>query len=90
MLKVGSVSLPSPNSKDNTAAFRVRNIQHIIAFILPIFDRFPLLTSKNFYYSLFREAIIIMSDSTLTKEDKNLKITAIKEKIMPDGYISPA
>jgi LAGLIDADG endonuclease len=88
MLKVGSVSIP--NSKDNTAAFRVRNIQHIIAFILPIFDKFPLLTSKYFYYSLFREAIIIMSDPTLTKEEKDIYITAIKEKTMPEGYISPA
>ena len=35
MLCLGSVSVP--NSKDNTAEFRIRNIQHIIQYILPIF-----------------------------------------------------
>lgn len=42
-----------PNSKDNTAEFRIRNIQHIIQYILPIFDKYPLLTSKHFHYSLY-------------------------------------
>jgi len=88
MLKVGSVSVP--NSKDNTATFRIRKIDHIIDIILPIFDKFPLLTSKYFNYSLFREAILIMKDITLTKEEKDIKISAIKEITMPEGYISPA
>jgi len=48
MLGVGSVSVT--NAKDNTAHYRVRNIQHIIQYILPIFDAYPLLTSK---YRLF-------------------------------------
>jgi hypothetical protein len=56
MLGVGSVSVP--NSKDNTAEFRIRIIQHIIQYVLPIFDTFPLLTSKYFYYKLFREATL--------------------------------
>jgi hypothetical protein len=90
MLSIGSVSVP--NSKDNTAEFRIRNIQHIIQYVLPIFDTFPLLTSKYFYYKLFREAILIMNDSTLSKEekDKHKHISHLKSQTMPDNYISPA
>lgn len=46
MLGVGSVSVS--NSKDNTIEFRIRNTQHIIQYIDPIFDKYPLLTSKHF------------------------------------------
>jgi Cytochrome C and Quinol oxidase polypeptide I/LAGLIDADG endonuclease len=88
MLPVGSVSVP--NSKDNTAEFRIRNIQHIIQYILPIFDTFPLLTSKYFYFKLFREAILIMNDSALTKEEKDKQISSLKIQTMPDNYTSPA
>jgi hypothetical protein len=74
---VGSVSV----TEDITnAEFRISNIQHIIDFILPIFDSFPLLTSKHFHYTKFKEAILLVNDSTLTKEEKNTLIIAIKSK----------
>gem|GEM_PF-904705 len=88
MLGIGSVSVP--NSKDNTAEFRIRSIQHIIQYILPIFDTFPLLTSKYFHYKLFRDAILIMNDYTLTKEEKDKQISLLKSKTMPNNYSSPA
>lgn len=76
--------------KSNTAEFRVRNIQHIIEFILPIFDTFPLLTSKYFYYAKFKEAILIINNPSLSKEEKDRLITSIKEStILPSGFISP-
>jgi hypothetical protein len=84
MLGIGSVSVP--NSKDNTAEFRIRNIKHIIQYILPIFDTFPLLTSKYFHYKRFRDAILIMNDSTLTKEEKDKEIRHLKSQTMPDNY----
>lgn len=87
ILKVGSVSVT--NDQSNTAEFRVRNIQHIIEFILPIFDTFPLLTSKYFHYTKFKEAILIMNNSSLSGEEKDRLITAIKDKTLPDHYISP-
>jgi len=86
-LEVGTVSVP--NSKDNCAEFRIRNIQHIIQYILPIFDQYPLLTSKHFHYSLFKEAIFIMNNSSLSKEDKDTFITNLKSQTIPDSYISP-
>ena len=90
-LCVGSVSVP--NSKDNTAEFRIRNIQHIIQYVLPIFDMHPLLTSKHFHYNLFREAILIMANPLISKEQKDKLITEIKSKSesgIPTNYTSPA
>jgi len=87
IIGVGSVSV---TQDETNAEFRVRNIQHIIDYLLPIFDSFPLLTSKYFNYIKFKEAILIYNDNTLTKEDKNNLISVIKAKVMPIDYISPA
>uniref|UniRef100_UPI0030030B51 LAGLIDADG endonuclease n=1 Tax=Dichomitus squalens TaxID=114155 RepID=UPI0030030B51 len=88
MLGVGSVSVPL--SKDNCAEYRVRDIKHIHQYILPIFDKFPLLTSKHFNYIIFKQAILIMNDSTLTKDQKDLLITDLKSQSIPNDYVSPA
>ena len=82
-----------PESKDNTAEFRIRNYQHIIQYILPIFDKYPLLTSKHFNYALFKEAILIMADPSLSIEQKDKLINEIKVKSelgIPNDYVSPA
>ena len=91
VLKVGSISVP--NSKDKTAEFRIRDIQHIIQYILPIFDNYPLLTSKHYNYSFFKEAILIMANPSLSKEMKDKLISEIKSKCLngiPTDYVSPA
>ena len=70
-----------PDSKDNTAEFRIRNYQHIIQHILPIFDNYPLL----------KEAILIMANPSLSKEQKDNLITNIKFKSelgIPTAYCS--
>lgn len=84
---VGSVSVT--NDKNNIAEFRVRNIKHIIEFILPIFDSFPLLTTKYFHYTKFKKAILIINDSSLSTEEKDRLISAIKNEVIPKDYISP-
>ena len=88
MLGVGSVSVP--NSNDNVAEFRVRDIQLIIQHVLPIFDNYPLLTSKHFNYSIFREAILIMGNPSLSKEVKDDLINKLKSKSLGTDYVSPA
>ena len=88
MIGVGSVSVTK--DKTNTAEYRVRDIKHIILYILPIFDTFPLLTSKYFDYKKFREAILIMNNNELTKEQKYDMIYKIKKQVMPHNYYSPA
>jgi hypothetical protein len=90
-LGVGSVSFPE--SKDNSAEFRIRRIQHIIDYIIPIFDNHSLLTSKYFNYNLFKEAILIANNQNLSKELKNKLLKDLKLKSLegiPSNYTSPA
>ena len=84
-IKVGSVSIT--NSKDNCAEYRIRNINHIIQYIIPVFDNNILLTKKYYNYIKFKNAINIY-----IKENKNKEniIIEIKNKICPNNYISPA
>lgn len=88
IMGVGSISIP--NEKANSAEFRIRDIPHIIDFVLPIFDSFPLLTSKYFNYLKFREAILLFKDPHLTREEKDLLISEIKDRVLPLDYVSPA
>ena len=87
-LGIGSVAVP--NSKHNTAEYIVTDIQQIINYIIPIFDNYPLLTTKYFNYFWFKEAILILNNSNLSKEEKDLKISNCKNQIKPENYISPA
>lgn len=84
---VGSISIIK--HKTNTVEFCVGNMQHIIDFILPIFDSFPLLTSKHYHYINFKQALFIANNSNFTKEEKNSLITIIKYKTISFNYISP-
>lgn len=54
---------------------------------------YPLLTSKYFNYTLLKQAILILNDPSLSKEEKDRKISAqarLKSQSRPDNYISPA
>lgn len=83
---VGSVYITKDDR--NAALFNVRNIQHIIDFILSIYDNFPLLTSKHLNSLNFKKALLITTDTTLTKKEKNIIISLVKSKDKPMGYIS--
>jgi hypothetical protein len=86
---VGSVYV---NKRNNTADYRLRQTEHIVSYLLPIFDKYPLLTSKYYYYDLFKKAALILNDSNLTMLQKDVLLTELKKKsdIIPTGYISPA
>lgn len=84
-LGVGSVT------KDNTKGqYFIRDRKVIEMVIFPIFDKYPLLTSKYFDYLKFKKAFSILTDSTATKENKNIKLLKLKNSILPDNYVSPA
>jgi hypothetical protein len=83
-LGIGSVT------KDNTKGqILIRDRQKIAKFILPIFDKYPLLTSKQFNYEKFKEAFYILEDSSLSKEEKDKKLFYLKSKEVDLNYISP-
>ena len=86
-LQVGTITI-----HNNIAYYRIRNYKHIINYILPIFEKYPLLTTKYYYYNLFKKAILIMADSNITIDKKDKEISSLsimyKEGI-PNNFSSP-
>jgi hypothetical protein len=85
VIGVGSVTI-----KNNDAEFRVWKLDHIIKYVIPIFDKYPLLTSKYYNYKKFKEAANIISDKTLGTAERDAQLIELKGRKMPEDYISPA
>lgn len=83
-LGVGKVK----QSGDN-ASFVIRDRKILKKHVLPIFDKYPLLTSKYFNYLKFREVDDILENSNLNALEKNKNLLEIKERIIPSDYLSP-
>lgn len=62
----------------------------IINTILPIFDKYALLTSKEFNYKVFREAILVYDNESLSFEEKDKKLSLLKSLPLPLNYKSSA
>lgn len=86
-LGVGSVYV---ESNRNMANFRIRDRKVLNKTIFPIFDRYPLLSTKYFNYIIFKEAYNILEDPNLTKLEKDSLIEALLQKKPSEFYISPA
>ena len=86
-LGYGSVS---KSSKQNWGNFRITDRKVLNQVIFPIFDKYPLLTSKYFNYVRFKEAYYILENKELTTEMKNKMIEELRSKELPANYISPA
>jgi hypothetical protein len=86
MLGVGEVSV----ALNGEAEFRIRDTEKIIQYIIPIFDKYPLLTSKYYNYDLFKQVAIIKTNSLLSKTQKHELISKLKSNVRPDNYVSPA
>lgn len=84
-LKAGNIYVEK-NGK--SAHFRIRDLQSLNKIIFPIFDKYPLLTSKYFNYLKFRKAYKILTNKCLTGEEKDKLISEIITPI-PENYISP-
>jgi hypothetical protein len=76
--------------KSNIVNFRIRNCLILKSVIFPIFDKYPLLTTKYFYYIKFKEAYSILLDNSLSKFDKDIIISNIVKSKPSVNYISPA
>ena len=83
-LGVGSVT-----KDNNKGQFFIRDRKHIEDIILPIFDKYPLLTSKYFDYSRFKEALYILNDNNISKEERDKKLLILKNSKKDDNYLSP-
>jgi hypothetical protein len=76
--------------KTKMVNYRIRDRKKLAKVIFPIFDNYPLLTSKYFYYFKFKEAYRILEDTSLTKTQKNELMFDLVNRVLPEGYISPA
>ena len=85
-LGVGSISVES--NKD-MGSFRIRDRKQLANVIFPIFDQYPLLTTKYFNYTKFKQAYNILEDPKLTKSEKNILIETLLLTKPNDSYISP-
>lgn len=73
----------------NMADFRIRDREIINKVIFPIFDKYPLLTSKYYDYSKFKKAYEILEDKSLSVDVKNNLLLELKKEIKSNNYISP-
>jgi len=84
-LGVGTVYVDPDN---NMAFFRLRNVSHIIERLIPIFDKYPLLTSKYHNYDRFKKAAYILSNDSLSsseKEEQLVTLTNCNTSLSPSG-----
>ena len=84
-LGVGSIT------KDGTKAqYFIRDRKIIETVIIPIFDKYPLLTTKHFYYLKFKQALLVLNNANLDKESINRKLLSLKDTKANLNYLSPA
>ena len=84
-LKVGSIT------KDGTKVqYFIRDRKVIETILIPIFDKYPLLTTKHYDYVKLKKALAILNNISMTKEEKNSKLLAIKDTKPNKDYLSPA
>lgn len=86
-LQVGSVNLDKKNSM---IYYRVRDRKKLKTYIFPIFDTYPLLTTKYFYYMRFKKAYKILENQFLSKNEKDILMFALLKEHPHPTYISPA
>jgi hypothetical protein len=86
-LKVGSIYI---DNDGNHAHFRIRDRVILEKYIFPIFDKYPLLTTKQFNYIKFKEAHSILNNPSLNKLEKDSLIFNLVNTKPPVNYISPA
>ena len=68
----------------------IRDRKKLEKVIFPIFDKYSLLTSKQFNYDRFKQAFFVLEDTSLTTAEKNEKLLSLKNAVLPENYISPA
>jgi LAGLIDADG endonuclease len=84
-LKVGSIT------RDGTKVqYFIRDRKVIETILIPIFDKYPLLTTKHYDYVKLKKALAILNNISMTKEEKNSKLLAIKDTKPNKDYLSPA
>ena len=77
------------NKNNNIVSYLINDKKLLINIIIPIFDKYPLLTTKRFNYLKFKKALLI-NYKELNQINKLLLINNIKSTTPPINYISDA
>lgn len=72
------------------AIFTISDREVLKKTIFPIFDKHTLLTSKQFFYLKFKQALYTFEDETLTFSQKSEALDNIINTVIPNNYISPS
>lgn len=77
--------------KNNIASFIIRDRKILNSILIPICDKYPLLTSKWYNYNILKQVFLILNNNLLSRIKKdNLINKLIINKKIPINYISPA
>ena len=74
----------------NMAVFRIRDRKSLENIIFPIFDKYSLLTTKQFNYEKFKQAHAILSNTLLTNLEKDIRLFEILNYRPGFNFISSA
>ena len=89
ILGVGSVSFRKRNEVE-MVALRIRDKNHLKNFIIPIFDKYPMFSNKQYDYLRFRNALIsgIIYSNDLPEYSRSSKSLISIESIINAPYFS--
>jgi len=58
ILGVGTVHFRRNKDRAETVFFRIRNKNHLMDIIIPIFDKYPFISNKQYDYLRFKQALL--------------------------------
>lgn len=91
LLGVGVVVFRKSKTREDTVFLRVRNKQHLINIILPIFDKYPFLSNKHYDFLRFKEALLsgIIFYKDLPQYERPIEPLNSIESILNIPYLIP-
>lgn len=88
LLGIGVVCFRTDKNRPETVLLRVRNKNHLINFIIPIFDKYPFISNKQYDYIRFKNALLsgIMYSEQLSEYTRPNNPLNSVEGILKLGY----
>lgn len=87
--KVRVLKLASATTQ-SMAEYQVRDRKLLLTHIIPLFDQNKLLTSKEFNFKLFKEALLVSTNTSISTVDKHALLAELKQKERAAEFMSSA